>query len=450
MDFWIRAAQLILSLSILIVLHEFGHFIPARLFKIRVEKFYLFFNPWFSLFKKKIGDTEWGLGWLPFGGYVKISGMVDESMDTEQLAQPVQPWEFRSKPAWQRLIVMIGGVTVNLVLGFLIYCCVVFVYGEDKLNPKDLKSGITVTPHLAKYGIVSGDNILKINDEPLTNISDIPAIIMLRGGRKLDVLKADGTHKIVQLPENIDKELFQKDAMSITGIRGKGVIVGAIDQKSPAEKATLKTKDEIIAINEKPVVFTDDLQAILFHEKGKRVAIKVLRKNKTLSLSVNIPANGKYEGKMGVRINANELIDEKSVKHFSYSLGESIKYGFIKGKNTLSDYVSQFKFVFTKKGASSIGGFATIGSLFPPTWDWQIFWQLTAFLSIVLAFMNILPIPALDGGHIVFLLYEMITGREAHQKVLEYAQYVGIFIVLGLLLYSNGNDLFHWLQTKFG
>lgn len=450
MDFWIRAAQLILSLSILIVLHEFGHFIPARLFKIRVEKFYLFFDPWFSLFKKKIGDTEWGLGWLPFGGYVKISGMVDESMDTEQLAQPVQPWEFRAKPAWQRLIVMIGGVTVNLILGFFIYSCIVFAYGEDKLNPKDLKAGISITPHLEKYGIVSGDNILKINDKEVTNVPELTSIVMLRGGRKLDVLKADGTRKTIQLPENIDKELFQKDAMSIFNIRTKGIVIGEVEKKSPADKAALKAKDEILSINGKKVVYLDELTTALFHEKGKVVTLEVMRKHKQLALKVKIPATGKYEGRTGVILNKSKVIDQKSIKHFSYSFAESIKHGFIKGKNTLSDYVSQFKFVFTKKGASSLGGFATIGSLFPPTWDWQTFWQLTAFLSIVLAFMNILPIPALDGGHIIFLLYEMITGREAPQKVLEYAQYVGIFIVLSLLLYSNGNDLFHWLQAKFG
>ena len=449
MDILIKAAQLVLSLSILVVLHEFGHYIPAKLFKTRVEKFYLFFNPWFSLFKKKVGDTEWGIGWLPLGGYVKIAGMVDESMDKEQLALPAQPWEFRSKPAWQRLIIMIGGVTVNLILGMLIYICVVFGYGEDKLNPTDLKAGVSVHPYLKKYGIDSGDNIIAINGEKLENILESNTIIMLRDGRKLDVVKADGTKKVIVLPANVDQELFQKGAMPAFGPRSLGVQIGELDPKSPADSVGLLKNDKIVGVNGNEITYFDDFQKVLYHSKGKEIILQVRRGTELLAKNIKIPASGKYEGKIGFSNKAGTILDEKKIKHIDYSFGESISRGLAKGKNTLTDYVAQFKFVFTKKGAGSVGGFAAIGNMFPAQWDWQIFWLNTAFISIVLAFMNILPIPALDGGHVVFLLYEIITGKEAPQKVLEYAQIVGFVLLMGLLLYANGNDIYKWLTGAF-
>lgn len=442
MDFWIKAAQLILSLSILVILHELGHYIPAKLFKTRVEKFYLFFDPWFSLFKKKIGETEWGIGWLPLGGYVKISGMVDESMDKEQLALPAQPWEFRSKPAWQRLIIMIGGVTVNLILGILIYIFVVFAYGEEKLNPNDLKAGVAVHPYMKKYGIESGDNILKINDVKLDNVLESNSIILLRDGRKLEIQKADGSKKIVKLPENIDYTLFEKGAFPAFSPRVLGVEVGEVDPKSPAGKINLKKGDKIVTINEQKIVYYDEFQKEAYASRGKDVSFQVKRKNELIDFKIKIPNSGKYDGKFGFTTGGGKILDEKSIKHIDYSFGESIGNGIDKGMNTLGDYASQLKFLFTEKGASSIGGFGSIGKMFPSTWDWQIFWLNTAFISIVLAFMNILPIPALDGGHVVFLLYEIITGKEAPQKVLEYAQYVGFILLLGLLLYANGNDIY--------
>ncbi|MEN9998518.1 MAG: metalloprotease RseP [Bacteroidota bacterium] len=442
MDFLIKAAQLILSLSILVVLHEFGHFIPARLFKTRVEKFYLFFNPWFSLFKKKVGETEWGIGWLPLGGYVKIAGMVDESMDKEQLAQPAQPWEFRAKPAWQRLIIMLGGVTVNLLLGFFIYIMVVFAYGEEKLNPNDVTSGISVHPYLAKYGIISGDNILKINDVALDNVLESNAIVMLRDGRKLEVKKADGSIKTIQLPSDIDQQLFQNGAMAIFSPRSLGVKINNVEKDSPAQKAKLAKDDYVVSVNDKKIHFTDEFQSAVFNNKGKEISLKIKRGKKYISAKLTIPKSGKFEGRIGIAHESLKVIDKKNLKHINYSFGESIGRGMVLGKNTLSDYVSQFKFVFTKKGASSVGGFGAIGNMFPSKWDWHKFWLNTALISIILAFMNILPIPALDGGHVVFLLYEIVTGREAPQKVLEYAQYVGFFLLMGLLLYANGNDLY--------
>jgi regulator of sigma E protease len=441
MDFLIKAAQLILSLSILVVLREFGHFIPARIFKTRVEKFYLFFNPWFSLFKKKVGDTEWGIGWLPLGGYVKIAGMVDESMDKEQLALPAQPWEFRSKPAWQRLIIMIGGVTVNLLLGIFIYICVMFVYGEDQLKPQDLKAGLAINPYMQKFDLRSGDNIVAINGKKITHINDINNHILLRDGRKLSVIHADGSKETISLPVGIEYELFQNGAFPAVGLRHTSTVVDSIIPDKPAMKAGLKKGDKILSINNQPVKYYDDIQRLLFDSKGKNADLTILRDGKETSVTAAVLK----EGTIGFVIKTTKYLDDKSIVHVQYGFGQSIGKGIDRGFHTLGDYVAQLKFIFTKKGASSIGGFGAIGNMFPATWDWQIFWMNTAFISIVLAFMNILPIPALDGGHVVFLLYEIITGREAPQKVLEYAQYAGFILLMGLLLYANGNDLYRWL-----
>lgn len=437
MEILIKAAQLILSLSILVTLHELGHFIPARLFKTRVEKFYLFFNPWFSVVKKKIGDTEWGLGWIPLGGYVKIAGMVDESMDTEQLKQPAQPWEFRSKPAWQRLIIMVGGVTVNLLLGLFIYIMVMFAYGEEKIYTKDLTSGLSIHPYLKKYNLVSGDNILKINGEEVTHVNDINTGLLLRGVRNLDVVHSDGQKEVINLPEDVDYELFQAGAFPAVSLRVKMVEVDSVMAETPAEKAGLMKGDVIKEINGQPVTFFDDIQNQLYLSKKKNAEILVLREDSLVYLTSEVEENGT----IGFAPKKAQFTDKDKIKHVYYGFGESVGKGIDRGLTTLSDYVGQLKFLFTKKGASSIGGFATIGNMFPPVWDWQIFWMTTAFISIVLAFMNILPIPALDGGHVVFLLYEMITGKEAPQKVLEYAQYIGFILLLGLILYANGNDI---------
>jgi regulator of sigma E protease len=440
MDFWIKAAQLILALSILVILHEFGHFIPARLFKTRVEKFYLFFNPWFSLFKKKIGDTEWGIGWLPLGGYVKISGMVDESMDKEQMAQPAQPWEFRSKPAWQRLIIMIGGVTVNLLLGIFIYICIMFAYGEEQVQTKDLKAGLAIHPYLSKYGLHSGDNILKVEGAEVNHFNDINTDILLNEARKLTVQRPDGTIDEITLPAGVEYKLFKEGAFPATGLRHKSTVVDSVMPKTPALKAGLKKGDKIISINGTAIEYYDQIQSSLYEAKGKKAVIVIQREGKIDTLTSKVlPA-----GTIGFAVDKVKYLDIKAIHTVHYSFVESIGRGTERGFSTLSNYVSQMKFVFTKKGASSIGGFGAIGNLFPPMWDWQIFWANTALLSIILAFMNILPIPALDGGHIVFLLYEMITGREAPQKVLEYAQYVGFILLMGLLLYANGNDLYRY------
>lgn len=441
MVFWIKAAQLILSLALLVVLHEFGHYLAARMFKIRVEKFYLFFNPWFSLFKKKIGETEWGIGWLPLGGYVKIAGMIDESMDKEQMAQPAQPWEFRSKPAWQRLIVMIGGVVVNVIVGVLIYIFVLFTWGSEKVDVDKLSAGMSIHPYLEKYEIYSGDNIIEVEGEPVTHINDINKGLLTRGATKLTVLKPNGEKKVVKLPEEIDFELFHAGAFPVVNLRGKDVIIGEFPaDDSSMEKAGFKKGDQIISLNGETVTYFDQFDAIKYHNKNKTLDAQVLRGKDTVDLKAKIDDLGK----MGF-IAESTIVDSNAISTEYYGFFQSFGAGIVMGYWTLNDYVSQLKFLFTKKGASSIGGFGAIGNLFPSQWNWQLFWLNTALISIILAFMNILPIPALDGGHVVFLLYEMITGREAPQKVLEYAQYVGFILLIGLVLYANGNDIYRWL-----
>lgn len=465
MEILIKAAQLITSLAILVTLHEFGHFIPAKLFKTRVEKFYLFFNPYFSFFRwKRVSGqkrkswfsktppadwaadpdtTEWGIGWVPLGGYVKIAGMIDESMDTEQLKNEPQPWEFRSKKAWQRLIIMIGGVTVNLVLGFVIYIGVVFTWGQLTLDQNKLKAGLSVHPYLAQYGIQSGDVILKLEGQAPLNLDDINKEILLRGARRLTVKHANGSIEHVQLPQDIDNKLFEAGALPAFSLRANEIKVAEVSKDAPAKKAGFRTNDQIVEVNGTPVQFYDEFITILFANKNKVVDIKVAQNGNskdTITRAVKVKANGT----IGIMA-TSEYIDQKALSEKKYGFAKSISVGMQYGVNTLSDYISQFKFVFTKKGATQIGGFASIGNMFPPLWDWHTFWLTTALLSIILAFMNILPIPALDGGHVVFLLYEMITGKEAPQKVLEIAQYIGIFLLLSLMIYANGADLVRWL-----
>lgn len=447
MDFWIRVAQLILSLSILIVLHEFGHFIPARLFKTRVEKFYLFFDPWFSLVKKKIGDTEWGIGWLPLGGYVKIAGMVDESMDKEQLAQPAQPWEFRSKPAWQRLIIMLGGVTVNVIVGFLIYIMVLAVWGEEKIDYKKMQYGVAVHPYLEQFGFQSGDKILAVNGEKANMTPNkVGAEILLFDKRDIKVEHPDGKVETIHLPEDIGSKMWEngaeKTAFTLRGYQGK---ILSFDEKngSVAKKSGLKKGDKIVAINGHEITYNDEMISLLYKNRGKKVVVTYKRKGVEDQKTVKLDKTAK----LGILTDNKVTMDTNALYTQDYSFGEAFSQGFGKGWKIMYSNVAQFKYVFTKKGASSVGGFAAIGQMFPSTWNWEAFWMLTAFLSMMLAVMNLLPIPALDGGHVVFLLYEIIAGRPASQNVMEKAQYVGFFLLIGLLLYANGNDI---IKAIFG
>jgi regulator of sigma E protease len=436
MDFWIKAAQLLLSLSILVVLHEFGHFIPARLFKTRVEKFYLFFNWKFSLFKKKIGDTEWGIGWIPLGGYVKIAGMIDESMDKDQMAKDPEPWEFRSKPAWQRLIIMIGGVTVNLVLGFLIYMMVLFFWGQDHVSIKDLKNGFQVMPIAQKLGFENGDKIISVDGESLVNTIDINRHLMLRNVQEVKVKHQGGEIETIKIPEDFGQTMWKENMMQ-PFVPRVHLLTHNISEKSTAYKAGLRDNDSVVAVNGKSFVFYDEFFDLMNDSIGNELTLDYIRKGKLYSIDVKKDSLGKIG--VGPDFNYNSAYT-RSTKTFSF--GEAVTGGFSFGYWTLHDYVAQFKYVFTKKGATSMGGFGALGNLFPGQWDWKIFWLNTALISIILAFMNILPIPALDGGHVVFLLYEMITGKEAPQKVLEYAQYIGFILILGLVIYANGNDIY--------
>lgn len=446
MEILIQASQLLLSLSILVTLHEFGHFIPARLFKTRVEKFYLFFDWKFSIFKKQIGETEWGIGWIPLGGYVKIAGMVDESMDTEQLAKPAEPWEFRSKPAWQRLIIMCGGVFVNLVLGIFIYILLMFSYGEDRLAPADVTAGFAAHPMVQKYGAQHGDIVLEVEGVKVLNAPDANKEILLRGAESVKVKHLDGTIETLKFPDGFEYELFTNGVMEPFSFQRKGNEIGEISKKSQLT-GKLKKGDLLLNIAGQDIEYFHETTHTLFKNRGKSVDIKFQRGDKVLTKKIKVTDEGKLGFGFGQMV---ALQDTAKIKHLTYSFGQSVSEGTSYGMSVLRNYAAQMKFIFTAKGATSVGGFAAIGKLFAPTWDWRIFWERTALISIILAFMNILPIPALDGGHVVFLLYEMITGREAPQKVLEYAQYVGFFLVIGLVLYANGADLVRWLSDVFG
>jgi len=436
MDIWIKTGQLLLSLSIIVVLHELGHFLPAKYFNTRVEKFYLFFNPWFSLWKKKIGETEYGLGWLPLGGYVKIAGMVDESMDKEQMQKPPEPWEFRAKPAWQRLIIITGGVIVNLLLGMFIYAMIMFTWGSEKLPVKNAIYGYEVDPVLVDMGFQNGDIPIRFGEEIPTYYSDLGKTLILSDSREVEVLR-DGEDVVFQMPEDWRDQLLEKNRSLFSPLipfYADTIIPGGGAAASQMQKGDL-----IIAINDIPSMyfntFKKDIQAFASQE----IQLSVLRNNDTLTFPVQVSENAT------IGVGPGNIQNEFQLETLSYTLFEAIPAGMEHGTNTLVSYVSSLKLLFTKSGAQQMGGFGTIGSLFPSTWDWQSFWSMTALISIILAFMNILPIPALDGGHAVFILYEMVTGRTPNQKVLEYAQMVGMIILLGLVLFANLNDIYKFI-----
>ncbi|WP_029034387.1 RIP metalloprotease RseP [Salinimicrobium terrae] len=452
--FFIKALQLILSLSILIVLHELGHYLPAKMFGIKVEKFFLFFDVKFALFKKKIGDTVYGIGWLPLGGYVKIAGMIDESMDKEQMAQAPKPWEFRSKPAWQRLIVMIGGVTVNIVLGFFIYMMVVFTWGSPYIAPEDMPNGFAVDDTFKEYGFQDGDKVLAVNGEELKNSIDINKYLFLRDVNNITVEHQDGQRETISVPEEIGSQMFEQGVMQ-PFVPMTIPILDSVVAGSPADLAGLKKGDRIISINDIEIGYWHQLTRQVEASKDQELRLVYSREGEFESVELDevnaeilenhlqtVSLTPNEEGNLGVYVFPQSSI-KVSREHFSFA--ESIEKGFDLAYWTLHDYVAQFKYVFTKKGATQVGGFGAIGGLFPDAWNWQAFWMTTAFISIILAFMNILPIPALDGGHVVFLLYEMVTGRAPNEKFMEYAQLVGFVILIALVLFANGNDIYRWL-----
>jgi len=433
--FIVKAIQLLLSLSLLIVLHELGHFIPAKLFKTRVEKFFLFFDVKFALFKKKIGGTEYGIGWLPLGGYVKISGMIDESMDKEQMAKPPEPWEFRSKPAWQRLIIMLGGVTVNLVLGFLIYMMIMFVWGKNYVGPDEMPKGFAIAEEFKQYGFEDGDRVLQLKGEDLQNSTDVNRYLFMRDVNSITVLHQNGEEETIEVPENIGEKMWEQGVM-LPFIPIQNPVIEEVTADKAAEIAGLQKGDSIISVNEQEIGYWHEIGEITKENKEKEIELVFKRDNDIKSIMITPDE----EGMLGFSIKSNY-----EIKQQKYGFVESIKQGFDYGYWTLHDYVAQFKYVFTQKGATQLGGFGAIGGMFPDTWDWKGFWHTTALISIILAFMNILPIPALDGGHVMFLLYEMVTGRKPNDKFMEIAQMVGFFILIALVLYANGNDVYRWL-----
>jgi regulator of sigma E protease len=446
----LQAGQLILSLSILVVMHELGHFIPAKIFKCRVEKFYLFFDPWFSIFKKKIGETVYGIGWLPLGGYVKIAGMVDESMDKEQMKMPAQPWEFRSKPAWQRLIIMIGGVTVNVLLAFFIYAMILFTWGETKLPMKNLTDGIWAVDSINhEIGLQTGDKIVAVNGEPVHYFEDLNAQFLLGETITID---RNGEQKNITIPENFIEQIVEKGKRSALVLPRIPVMVGEVSDSSYAKHAGLKEKDIIKGIDEKEIKYFDEIKPLLAGRGGDTVTISVDRDGKDVKIMTVLSKDasiGFYPILPGMddleRMNVYKF-DKKE-----YGFFESFPAGVSKAVDKLKFYVQQFKKILNPKTGAykGIGGFKSMGSIFPKyEWNWEAFWNITAFFSIVLAFMNLLPIPALDGGHVVFTLYEMITRRKPSEKFLEYAQIVGMVLLLGLIVYANANDWLGWGKGK--
>ena len=448
MEILIKASQFILSLSLLIVLHELGHFIPAKLFKTRVEKFYLFFDYKFSIFKKKIGETVYGIGWIPLGGYVKISGMIDESMDTEQLQEEPKPWEFRSKPAWQRLIIMLGGVFVNFILGIFIYIMLMYSYGEKYLPNENVTDGVWVQDSLAvSLGLQNGDKILRVDGEEIKKFSDI-TIEFINGSTY--TIERNGLAIEKELPIDFIDKLISRGKNAGMIVRPRSPFMFAeFQENSPNANSELLDKDIVIAINGQPLKYQDEVQDILQQNKGEEISLTVKRgaENKTFNVAVS------NKGTLGVIIYGMGFSDLEKLGYYNladvnYSFAAAIPAGINKSYETLTNYVKQLKKIFNPSTGAykGLGGFISIGSIFPSTWSAESFWNITAFLSIMLGFMNLLPIPALDGGHVVFTLWEMITGKKPSDKFLEYAQVTGFILLIALLLFANGNDVFRLFQ----
>ena len=436
----IRALQLIMSLSLLVIIHEGGHFLFARLFKTRVEKFCLFFDPWFTLFKfkPKNSETEYGIGWLPLGGYVKIAGMIDESMDTEQMKQPVQPWEFRAKPAWQRLLIMVGGVLFNFLLALFIYSMILFTWGDEYVPLQKAPLGMDFNETAKAIGFRDGDILVSADGVPferyggdmLTSIVDARQVTVLR----------DGQEASVYIPEDMMERLLA-DSVRFASFRYPFVI-DSIMPGQPAALAGLQPGDSITQLDGRNIAYFDFKEEMQNRQKaaddstGRLLTLTYVRAG--VADTVTLTADSLYQIGIAASLQTNKLLP---VVKKEYSFFASIPAGVTLGVNTLKGYVSQMKYLFSKEGAKQLGGFGTIGSIFPATWDWYQFWYMTAFLSIILAFMNILPIPALDGGHVLFLIYEIVARRKPSDKFMERAQMVGMFLLFGLLIWANFNDI---------
>lgn len=443
MEFVIKISQFLLSLSLLIVLHELGHFIPAKLFKTRVEKFYLFFDVKFSLFKKKIGETVYGIGWLPLGGYVKISGMIDESMDTEAMKEAPKPWEFRSKPAWQRLIIMLGGVTVNFLLAILIYIGMSYVYGDTFLPNNNITDGLVIESKVANQaGLLTGDKILAVDGDKIETFSEIPEKVLF--GKEI-LIERNGSQSKVNMPEDFLAQLLESKETKFINLRQPFVVI-QIPDTSANKSSGLKAGDIILGINDYATKYTDQVKTALQKFKGQQVTATIKRENEQIKVPLSVNKNGL----LGIAVaGASTPKTLESLGYYKYdvkdySLVEAFPVGLSKAKNRLVSYWDQLGAIFTPSTGAykGVGGFKAIYDIFPSFWSWQVFWSITAFLSIMLGVLNLLPIPALDGGHVMFLLYEIISGRKPGDKFMEYAQMVGFFILIGLVLFANGNDIY--------
>lgn len=454
MGTFINIAQFITSLGLLILLHEFGHFITARMFKIRVDKFYMFFDFLFplpgvlnfALFKKKVGDTEYGIGWFPMGGYVQIAGMIDESLDTEQMNKPAEPWEFRAHPAWQRLIVMLGGIIVNVLLAFLIYAMILFTWGEKKIPMTELKDGISCMDSLGtSVGFKTGDKIVSVDGKPIVYFDDLRIEILLGHTVQVD---RNGERVEISLPQDFVDQIAKTENFNFISSRMPAYVIG-VPETSINNGVALLTGDKITGINDSiKIEYHDQLLAENKLHKNETITLNILRKGKEEKVLVKVSANGKLELDIANKYDDIEALGGFTYERKKYGFFESFPAGVAMTFDKLNFYVRQFKMIFTPStgGYKHIGGFKSMAKMFGDEWIWEDFWTRTAFLSVVLAFMNLLPIPALDGGHVVFTLYEMITRRAPSVKVLTYAQYVGMALLLFLMLYANLNDFVHFFK----
>jgi len=432
MDVIVKIAQLLVSLSILIVLHELGHFTLARIFKVRVEKFYLFFDAGFSLFKKKIGDTEYGIGWLPLGGYVKISGMIDESMDREQMSKPPQPYEFRSKKAWQRLLIMLGGVIVNFLLALLIYILVFFKWGEEYVPVESMIYGYSFEQEFQELGLKNGDKILALDGEEVDRWTSIHHDIVVNDPREI-LVERDGSLMNIEVPEGMTSKLLKLEYVMEPRVPCE--IAMFTDDRMA--QAGAEPNDRIIGVDGTPISFYDEFKDLTRKDVNSTFDLTLLRGSDTIQIQASTDENGFFGFSRKLYFDFFETVVVR------YSFIQSIPAGINRGFEISGSYLKQLKMLFKPetKAYEELGGFIKIGSIFPSTWDWERFWNMTAFLSIILAIMNVLPIPALDGGHVMFLMFEIITGRKPGDKFMEYAQIVGMILLLSLLLYANLNDI---------